>query len=51
MKLMEALNLGHLLARAEGWGTELQWQDLLSLGEQQRLSIVRLIHHRSRGEG
>lgn len=46
MKLMEALDLGHLLARAEGWNTEMEWQDLLSLGEQQRLSLVRLVYHR-----
>jgi len=46
MALMEAFDLGHLLARAEGWNTQMQWHDLLSLGEQQRISLVRLIYHR-----
>ncbi|KAJ1490683.1 ABC transporter transmembrane region 2-domain-containing protein [Baffinella frigidus] len=46
MELMETLDLGHLLSRADGWDTHQHWHDLLSLGEQQRLSLIRLIYHR-----
>mmetsp|Transcript_26487 Transcript_26487/g.63913 ORF Transcript_26487/g.63913 Transcript_26487/m.63913 type:complete len:500 (+) Transcript_26487:713-2212(+) len=44
--LMEELDLMHLVSRTDGWNTNRPWHDLLSLGEQQRLSIIRVIYHR-----
>jgi putative ATP-binding cassette transporter len=37
------VNLGDLAERVGGFDTELDWRDVLSLGEQQRLAIARLL--------
>jgi vitamin B12/bleomycin/antimicrobial peptide transport system ATP-binding/permease protein len=37
------VNLGDLPERVGGFDTELDWRDILSLGEQQRLAIARLL--------
>ena len=41
------LRVDSLLER-EGWSTAKEWHELLSLGEQQSLAIVRLLHQRPR---
>lgn len=46
-QLLEAVRLGHLLHRfPAGLDTELDWASVLSLGEQQRAALVRLLFHR-----
>ncbi|XP_044469783.1 ABC transporter D family member 1-like [Mangifera indica] len=46
-RIMENVRLSYLLDRAEiGWDADLNWEDTLSLGEQQRLGMARLFFHR-----
>ncbi|MBJ7899847.1 MAG: ATP-binding cassette domain-containing protein [Cyanobacteria bacterium RI_101] len=40
--VLEAVNLGDLIERVGGLDAELDWADVLSLGEQQRLAFARL---------
>jgi vitamin B12/bleomycin/antimicrobial peptide transport system ATP-binding/permease protein len=42
-KALEQVNLGELPERVGGFDVELDWDDVLSLGEQQRLAIARLL--------
>ena len=40
--ILENVRLNYLLEREEsGWDANLNWEDILSLGEQQRLGMVR----------
>jgi putative ATP-binding cassette transporter len=39
---LEKVNLGDLAARVGGFDVELNWADILSLGEQQKLAFARL---------
>jgi vitamin B12/bleomycin/antimicrobial peptide transport system ATP-binding/permease protein len=43
LECLEALNLGHTLEKAGGLDVERNWGDILSLGEQQRLSFARVL--------
>ncbi|WP_333478368.1 ABC transporter ATP-binding protein/permease [Allocoleopsis sp.] len=40
---LEQVNLAHLSERVGGFDVELEWADVLSLGEQQRLAFARLL--------
>jgi putative ATP-binding cassette transporter len=42
-KVLEQVNLAHLSERVGGFDVELEWADILSLGEQQRLAFARLL--------
>src|SRR5207253_9642147 len=42
-KVLEQVNLADLAARVGGFEVELNWADVLSLGEQQRLAFARLL--------
>ncbi|XP_022774962.1 ABC transporter D family member 1-like isoform X6 [Durio zibethinus] len=45
--ILENVRLNYLLEREEGgWDANLNWEDILSLGEQQRLSMARLFFHK-----
>lgn len=41
-KILENVRLVYLLDREGGWETVTNWEDMLSLGEQQRLGMVSL---------
>ncbi len=41
--VLQQVNLGDLVDRVGGFETELDWADVLSLGEQQRLAFARLL--------
>ncbi|MBD2299208.1 ABC transporter ATP-binding protein/permease [Nostoc sp. FACHB-190] len=41
--VLEQVNLQHLLTRVKGFDTEVPWENILSLGEQQRLAFARLL--------
>ncbi len=43
LAILKQVNLEELPTRVEGWDTELDWDDVLSLGEQQRLAFARLL--------
>jgi vitamin B12/bleomycin/antimicrobial peptide transport system ATP-binding/permease protein len=43
LAVLKQVNLEELPTRVEGWDTELDWDDVLSLGEQQRLAFARLL--------
>ncbi|MCF2148704.1 ATP-binding cassette domain-containing protein [Desmonostoc muscorum LEGE 12446] len=41
--VLQQVNLENLLSRVEGFDTEIPWENILSLGEQQRLAFARLL--------
>jgi putative ATP-binding cassette transporter len=41
--ILQQVNLQNLLNRSEGFDTEVPWETILSLGEQQRLAFARLL--------
>ncbi|QSV52965.1 MAG: ABC transporter ATP-binding protein/permease [Dolichospermum sp. UKL201] len=41
--ILQQVNLQHLLSRVDGLDKEASWEDILSLGEQQRLTFARLL--------
>ncbi|NER01105.1 MAG: ATP-binding cassette domain-containing protein, partial [Cyanothece sp. SIO2G6] len=43
--ILETVQLPTVLTRFGGWDTEQEWSELLSLGEQQRLSFARVLVH------
>lgn len=44
--ILENVKLVYLLDREGGWDAERNWEDILSLGEQQRLGMARLFFHK-----
>ncbi|MEH2128698.1 ABC transporter ATP-binding protein/permease [Nostoc sp.] len=42
-EVLRQVNLQNLLSRVEGFDTEVPWENILSLGEQQRLAFARLL--------
>ncbi|XP_010277351.1 PREDICTED: ABC transporter D family member 1 [Nelumbo nucifera] len=43
--ILERVRLIYLLEREGGWDASVNWEDILSLGEQQRLGMARLFFH------
>lgn len=41
--ILQQVNLQNLLSRVNGFDTEVPWENILSLGEQQRLAFARLL--------
>lgn len=46
--ILESVKLLYLLEREGSWDTNQNWEDILSLGEQQRLGMARLFFHKPR---
>ena len=46
VQLLQEVDLGHLLACKGGLDAVETWQDMLSVGEQQRVSFIRLLYHK-----
>ncbi|MEH2198292.1 ABC transporter ATP-binding protein/permease [Nostoc sp.] len=42
-EILRQVNLQNLLSRVDGFDTEVPWENILSLGEQQRLAFARLL--------
>ncbi len=42
-KILQQVNLQNLLSRVDSFDTEVPWENILSLGEQQRLAFARLL--------
>ena len=45
-ELLREVDLEYLVDREEDLGAEVNWGELLSLGEQQRLGMARLFYHK-----
>ena len=45
-EVLQQVNLGHLLERINNFDLEMPWEDILSLGEQQRLAFARIFVNR-----
>lgn len=47
-EILQQVNLQHLLNRVNGFDTEVPWENILSLGEQQRLAFARILITRAK---
>ena len=45
-EILQRVNLQHLLSRVDNFDVELPWENVLSLGEQQRLAFARILVNR-----
>ena len=46
MQWLDAVDIGHIVDRPNGWDAEDEWRDVLSIGLQQRVAMARLFYHK-----
>lgn len=46
MRILEVLEMGHMVEREGGWDAVREWRDALSGGDKQRVAMARLFYHR-----
>ena len=48
LSCLDMVGISYLVEREGGWDTKKKWEDILSLGEQQRMGMARLFFHAPR---